>query len=166
MSSIQLPPGARVFVDANTLVFHFAQHPKFGAACTEFMERIGRGELSGFASADVLSDLAHRMMTIEAMQLFGWPAAGISQRLRRHAAEIQRLTLFRRAVDGAHQSGLHLLPVTPQQVSAATAISQQFGLLSGDALIVAVMREHGLVHLASYDSDFDRVAGLTRYAPA
>jgi len=166
MSSIQPPADTRVFVDANTLVFHFAQHARFGAACTELIERIGRGELLGFASADVLSDLAHRMMTIEAMQVLGWPAASIAQRLRRNAAEIQKLTLFRRAVEEAHQSGLHLLPVTPQQVSAATSISQQFGLLSGDALIVAVMREHGLVSLASYDADFDRVPGLIRYAPA
>ncbi len=34
------------------------------------------------------------------------------------------------------------------------------------ALIVAVMQSHGLTNLASSDSDFDRVAGLTRYAPA
>ena len=129
----------------------------------------GSGEASCPASLPltffVLSDLAHRMMTIEAMHLFGWPVTGISQRLRRHAAEIRGLTLFRRAIEGAHQSGLHLLPVSPQQVSAAAAISQQFGLLSGDALIVAVMREHGLVNLVSYDSDFDRVSGITRYAP-
>jgi predicted nucleic acid-binding protein len=39
-------------------------------------------------------------------------------------------------------------------------------LLTGDALIVAVMQAHGLSHLASNDTDFDRVPGLTRYAPA
>jgi predicted nucleic acid-binding protein len=39
-------------------------------------------------------------------------------------------------------------------------------ILSGDALIVAVMREHGLANLASHDADFDRVPGLARYAPA
>jgi predicted nucleic acid-binding protein len=51
-------------------------------------------------------------------------------------------------------------------VSAAAAITQQVGLLSGDALVVAVMQEHGLVNLASHDADFDRVPGLRRYAPA
>jgi predicted nucleic acid-binding protein len=38
--------------------------------------------------------------------------------------------------------------------------------MSGDALIVTVMGHHGLTHLASYDADFDRVPGITRYAPA
>jgi predicted nucleic acid-binding protein len=39
-------------------------------------------------------------------------------------------------------------------------------LLTGDALIVAVMQQQGLSHLASLDSDFDRVPGITRYEPA
>jgi predicted nucleic acid-binding protein len=38
-------------------------------------------------------------------------------------------------------------------------------LLINDALIVAVMTVNGLSRLASHDTDFDRVPGLTRYAP-
>jgi predicted nucleic acid-binding protein len=79
---------------------------------------------------------------------------------------IQKLTLFRQAVEGVQQFGVQRVSVRPRHVSAAAAISQQHGLLSGDALVVAVMREHGLVNLASHDADFDRVHGLTRYAPA
>ena len=40
-----------------------------------------------------------------------------------------------------------------------------FELLTGDALVVAVMQAHGLTHLASNDADFDRVTWLTRYEP-
>jgi hypothetical protein len=32
-------------------------------------------------------------------------------------------------------------------------------------LIVAVLQQHGLTNLASGDTDFDRVTGLTRYGP-
>jgi predicted nucleic acid-binding protein len=48
---------------------------------------------------------------------------------------------------------------------AATNFSQRFELLTGDALIVAVMRQHGLTNLASEDGDFESVPGITRYAP-
>jgi predicted nucleic acid-binding protein len=44
-------------------------------------------------------------------------------------------------------------------------MSQQHELLTGDALIVATMQQHGLTHLASADADFDRVPGITRYTP-
>jgi predicted nucleic acid-binding protein len=50
-------------------------------------------------------------------------------------------------------------------VEAATLVTQQFELLMGDSLIVAVMQAQGLTKLASSDADFDRVSGLTRYAP-
>jgi predicted nucleic acid-binding protein len=38
--------------------------------------------------------------------------------------------------------------------------------LHNDALIIAVMRAHGLTNLASADPDFDRVPGITRYGPS
>ncbi len=71
MTFTDLPAGARVFVDANILVYHFTQHPQFGPPCTALMDRIDRQELFGFVSAHVLSNLAHRMMTIEAIRMPG-----------------------------------------------------------------------------------------------
>jgi predicted nucleic acid-binding protein len=62
--------------------------------------------------------------------------------------------------------GLDVLSVGKNHVSLAPDVSRQTGLLCGDAVVVAVMQAHGLVHLASNDADFDRVPGLTRYAPA
>jgi predicted nucleic acid-binding protein len=32
-------------------------------------------------------------------------------------------------------------------------------------LIVATMRQFGISSIASHDADFDRVPGITRYAP-
>jgi predicted nucleic acid-binding protein len=57
------------------------------------------------------------------------------------------------------------LTFSPSLVEAATLASQKYRLLTGDALTVAVMHAHDLAHLASNDADFDRVSGLTRYAP-
>jgi predicted nucleic acid-binding protein len=62
--------------------------------------------------------------------------------------------------------GVRVLSVDLVHVLSAAALSQQQGLLSGDALVVAVMQAHGLTLVASHDADFDRVPGITRYAPA
>ena len=61
--------------------------------------------------------------------------------------------------------GVQILTIPADMVEKAAGLSQQFGLLSNDALIVAVMQANGLTKLASADTDFDRVSGLTRYAP-
>jgi predicted nucleic acid-binding protein len=58
------------------------------------------------------------------------------------------------------------LTILPTLVVEAAKISQQTGLLSNDALTVAVMQANGITKLASNDADFDRVPGLTRYGPA
>src|SRR5262249_47304837 len=158
--------GDAVFVDANTLVYRFSLHPQFGPACTDLLERVERQELSGYTSTHVLSETAHRLMTLEAITLFHRPQAGIGNRWRTHPADVAKLTNFRVAIARAVQGNLQVLTVTPARLAAGVALSQQIGLLVNDALIVAVMQAQGLSKLASHDADFDTVPGLTRYAPA
>jgi predicted nucleic acid-binding protein len=96
----------------------------------------------------------------------GWTAAKVVQRLRQQPAVLQGLSRFRSALQTVLQSHIEVLTIAPALIATAAAISQRTGLLSNDALIVALVQSHGLAHLASHDADFDRVAGLTRYAPA
>ena len=159
-----LPTGAAVFVDANTFVYHFTRDPIVGPACTAFLDRIEHGDLSGHTSIPVLGEVAHRLMTLEAITLLPRPAAGIGNWLRTHPAEVARLNLFRRAVEEVLRGKLQLLPIAPSVLGAAVVLSQQLGLLTNDALLVALMQANGLSNLASHDTDFDRVPGITRYA--
>jgi predicted nucleic acid-binding protein len=141
-------------------------HALLGPPCEAFLERIDNVELTGYTSAHVVSDTAHRLMTLEANMLWGWPVAGMVHRLKRHPAEVQQLARYRQAIDEITAIGIQVLDISGRLVSLAADVSRQFGLLSSDALIVSVMRHHGLTHLASNDPDFDRVPGITRYAPS
>jgi predicted nucleic acid-binding protein len=165
MTFADLVAGEAVFIDANTLTYHFQPHPTWGLPCTALLQRIENQELAGFTSTHVLSELSHRLMTIQASALFGWPFAGIGNRLRSHPAQVQQLTAFRQALDQVLQSNIQVLMIPPALLAAGAALCQQIGLLSNDGLIVAVMQAHGLTRIASSDADFDRVPGLTRYAP-
>jgi predicted nucleic acid-binding protein len=60
---------------------------------------------------------------------------------------------------------IRVLTIPEGLAETATDVSQQTGLLSNDALLVAVMQANSLTALASHDADFDRVPGLARYAP-
>ena len=164
MSLAAIPSGEAVFVDANVLVYHFTPHPVFGQGCSGLLARIESGDVIGYSSTRTLGEVAHRLMLFEASMVFGWPSK-IVERLKRQPSALQQLTRFRSAVDDTLQSQLQVLAVQPQWIGAAAGISQQHGLLSNDALIVAVMRQHGLVNIASGDTDFDRVAGITRFGP-
>jgi predicted nucleic acid-binding protein len=161
-----LPAGAAAFVDANTFLYHFTRDPQLGAACAALLDRMENGDLSGFTSVPGLGEVAHRLMTLEAITLLQRPAAGIGNWLRTHPAEVSRLSLFRHAIEAVLQGKIQVLPVAPSVLAAAVVLSQQVGLLTNDALLVALMQANGPTNLASHDTDFDRVPGITRYAPA
>jgi predicted nucleic acid-binding protein len=165
MTFADLVAGDAVFVDANTLTYHFQPHPVWGPPCSGLLQRIENQELVGFTSTAALSEVSHRLMTIEASVLFGRPFTNIGNWLRTHPAEVQRLTAFRRAIDRVLQSNLRVLAIDPPLLGSAVALCQQFGLLTNDGLIVAVMQTNGVTRIASHDSDFDRVPGVTRYGP-
>jgi predicted nucleic acid-binding protein len=160
-----IPAGSAVFVDANVFVYYAQPHPTFGPACQELLQRIENQELEGFTSAHALAEVVHRVMTLEAATLFSRPWQGIAGWLKQHPAEAQQLSRHRLIVDDLALIGVQVLEVTGSLVSLGADISRQFGLLTADSLAVAVMRQHGLTFLASHDADFDRVPGLTRYAP-
>jgi predicted nucleic acid-binding protein len=164
MTFADLPGGERLFLDANPLVYHFGSHPVLGSACTQLLRRIENQELAAVTSTHVLSEAAHHLMTLEAATRFGWTSK-VVQHLKQQPSAIQQLSAFRQAVEKVPQLGIQVLPVPADLVATAAVLSQQYGLLSNDALIVAVMQANGLTKLASHDADFDRVPGLTRYAP-
>src|SRR5205807_2667503 len=86
-----IPANAALFVDANTFVYHFSRHPVLAGPCHDLLDRIYRQQLAGFTSSHVLSDVAHRLMTLEAATTLGWTGPNIAKRLRRQPAEIQKL---------------------------------------------------------------------------
>jgi predicted nucleic acid-binding protein len=165
MTFADLLPGDAVFIDANTFTHHFEPNARWGPACTQLLQQIQSQTFVGYTSGHVIGEVSHRLMTIEAQTLWGWQIAGIGNRLRTNPAEVRKLSRFRSAVEDLVQGNLRILVVTPTALVAAVAISQQMGLLTNDALIVALMQAHGLSKIASSDTDFDRVPGITRYAP-
>ncbi len=161
-----LAAGDTIFVDAGPFIHHFEPNALYGPASTDFLERAEKKEIDAVTSTHIVSEVAHRLMTIEAMQTFGWKSGGIALKLRNHPSEAQSLKHFRRAIQEIPLFAVRIIIIDPAWLDSAAAISQQTGLLHNDALVVAAMRALGLTNLASADSDFDRVPGITRYGPA
>jgi predicted nucleic acid-binding protein len=165
MTFADIPAGAAVFLDANTFVYHFIREATRGDACTVLLERLDRREVEGWVSPHILAEVSHRLMTIDACSVFGWPYQGIAARLRRHPQQFRQLAGFRQSLAQIERLALRVVSITNRHVVDAADLSQRYGMLTNDAIVVAVMQDHGLTHLASNDADFDRVPGITRFAP-
>lgn len=82
MTFADLVAGEEIFLDANPFVYHFVADPQYGAACSQLLQRVENQEIQGLTSTHVLTEMAHRIMTVEPIAAFVWPAAGIARRLR------------------------------------------------------------------------------------
>jgi len=165
MTLDQVPAGVHIFVDSNILVYHFQPHPGFGPTCHRLIERIERQDIEGHTSTNLLGELAHRLMVIEAGALPGWAGGKVLNRLKQQLGVVKQLCLFQTAVEAVLQSKIRVHTVPAVLLSTAATLSRQHGLLTTDAVILAVMQAHQLTHLASHDAHFDGLPGLIRYAP-
>ena len=160
-----LVAGDSVFVDSNILIYHFGPHPTLAASCSQLVQRIENLEIHGFTSSHVLGEVVHQLIIMEASKRPGWTTGNVKRRLQKQRGILGTLSLFRSALESVLQSQIRLLPLLPPVLGSAPVICQQYDLLINDALIVALMEANGLTKIASHDMDFDRVHGITRYAP-
>lgn len=84
MTFAHIPSGETVFLDANTFVYSYIPHPTFGTPCHQLLDRADRGDVFGYTSTAMLSEMSHRLMTLESQDLFQWPAASIGKKLRKN----------------------------------------------------------------------------------
>jgi hypothetical protein len=82
MTFDDIPAGSAVFVDANTFIYYLEPHPVFGPPCQQLLLRIEKNELQGFTSSQVLGDVVHRIMTLEAASLISRPMSGMATWLK------------------------------------------------------------------------------------
>ena len=160
-----IPSGARCFVDANVLAYALTDARDYTEPSRRFALRIETGELDAFSTLGVISDAIHATMFAEAILRFGLETVSVRRFLKRNYWRIKELTTFIKSAESLLSSRIMCLPVDPADVLQATHVSREHGLLTNDALIVALMQSHGITHLASNDDDFDHVPGITVWKP-
>jgi hypothetical protein len=96
---------------ANTMIYHFTADPIFGSSCRQLIQQIHTQQLLGFTSTHVLTEVAHRLMTIEAAQTFRRPSVGITQWCRKHPAQVQQLVAFRQAIEEVPRLRIQVLTI-------------------------------------------------------
>lgn len=162
--SLDLPGGANCFVDANIFVYHFVELGQTSEACRAFLQRVLRSELEAVTTSACLADAVHRVMAIEAQGRFNLSSAAVAW-LQRNPQRICELSAFLDAAKQLEILPLRLLATDNRTIREAAEMSRQYGLLTNDATILALMRRQELTHLVTNDDDFDAIPGLTIWKP-
>lgn len=159
-----LPDGADVFIDTNIFVLAGAAG-NLGAQCQELLSRVRQSRIRGFTATFVVAEVTHRVMVNEAREQLQRSARETVEHLQQNPALIRSLTRHLAVASDIGKAGVDILPLTVKDLHASKAYRREHGLLTNDSLIVAVMRNQRLGHLASHDGGFARVTGLQLWDP-
>ena len=153
--------GSRVFVDANIIIYMLGRK---SVQCRSFLTRCDAHAIEGWINTSVVAEVAHRRMMHEAQfrQLVGSnPARALAQKREL----VRQLSVYAGEVRNLLGGGLEVETIRPDDFFTALELQKQHGLLTNDALNLAVARRLGLNEVVTADSNFDYIQGLIVYKP-
>jgi predicted nucleic acid-binding protein len=158
----RLPDGSRLFLDASIFIYHFTGA---SAECRDLLQDCASGRLHGVTSVTVIAEVAHRLMTIEAVARRLITPGNPARKLRERPDVVTSLRDYQTQVATIPAMGIEILPLTEVEVLRSGSLRDRFGLLVNDSLILATTINASLSILASADRDFERVEGLEVVGP-
>lgn len=158
-----IPAGAWVAVDTNILVY---ANQRSSPECVAFLGRCATGDLRGVVPMPMVAELVHALMLIEAREN-NWIERGNPARaLAERPDLVRRLTRYEGRVREFFGIGLRTEPAGAEDVFEAMRIQRETGLLTNDALLLAVARRLNCEAVASADKAIAGVPGFRVHAPA
>ncbi len=158
-----LKAGENVFIDANIFIYSFGAQ---SAECRKLLLRCAKKELTGYTSTPVISEVLHRLMVAEALQKGYINEKNPVRQLKENPATIKKLLIYNHDVNKIFEMNIKVIELTKEYIKESAKIREEEGLLTNDSILVAIMKELGLLNLATNDSDFDHIKWLQIYKPS
>jgi len=157
MGPSELPAGAEVGVDANVFILHFCGR---SPESTAFLRWVEAGEVRAFTTQEVLAEVMHRLMVLEAVAAGAVSGGNPARSLRRKPDIVKELHRYYDDTSAISAMGVRVLPPPVNPLDESHRFRRDAGLLTNDSLLAAVMGESGVRVLVTGDRDFLRVADL------
>ncbi len=162
MRLAQIRNDEEVLIDTNILVYANQQKSH---ECKQLLRRCASREVRGVVVMPVLAELVHTLMIIEAREN-GWiERANPARALAERPEAVQRLARYQTHVRELLGIGMKIEPAVRADILEAMSIQREFGLLTNDALLLAVGRRLNCNSVATADQAFQNATGFMIYAP-
>lgn len=151
-----------VFIDANIFIYHFT-----GASdeSSFFLSRCESGIYNGITSANIILEVLHRLMMVEAVHKRLIHPPNLVNKLKKHPEKIKQLHDYFTNTQKIEQMGIIIRPVSVMTILKSQIQRSRYGLMVNDSIIVTIMEEEGISYLATHDKDFNSVADIKVLCP-
>lgn len=162
----QIPANVPVMLDANIVIYALFPQVSQHESCKKLLEQGARGEVYLYLTANAAADVIHRAMILEllAQESFQKSADAVIH-LKKNPQTVQNLTRYKSILRDLRQTRINILPLTYRDLHNSRQYRDEYGLMTNDSIIVAVMKREKIQHFATNDADFERVPGIAVRSP-
>lgn len=155
--------GTRALIDANIFLYWLTQR---STECGLFLRRCADRSVQGYASVLSLTEVAHRLMILEAKEN-GW-AEGTNpvKALEMRPERVQALRRYEDRLRDILALRLHLEDFQNIDLIESFSIRRRYGLLTNDSILLAVAVRLGIQDVISADKNLGRATGFSVYRPS
>ncbi|MCL4418416.1 MAG: PIN domain-containing protein [Actinobacteria bacterium] len=162
MNLDDLRAGSRVFIDSNIFIYHFIGSSD---SSTNFLLRCSKGELIAYTSLNVILEVMHKLMQVEAVQKNAISSGDMVKKLRSNPDAVKNLSDYYSKSGEIEKVVEHIIPLSYDDVRSSQRFRDKYGLLMLDSLIAHYSFSFCDGNLASNDNDFERVSELNLFYP-
>jgi len=162
LSLDRIPVGTECFIDSNIFIYHFTG---VSDECSRFLKRCENGSITGVTATNVILEVLHRLMMVEAVKKGMVTPPNILKKLQKSYNIIRELVDYSSKVERIHQMGIKILSFSWETVKNSQVVRARYGLMVNDSLIITIMKEAEISVLVSNDEAFKRVEEITLYQP-
>jgi len=155
--------GSSVFIDANIFIYHFTG---VSNECSNFLGRCEHGDLVGITSVNVLLEVLHRLMMVEAFKKNIVKPPNIVKKLKKYPEKIKQLHDYFANTQKISEMGIIVKPISWETILKSQTVRLRYGFMVNDSLVVASMEEENLSLLATNDTGFSILDGFSLYRPS
>ncbi len=154
----------KIYLDTNVFFYFFFENTDYSGWSRRILGKINTGEFSGVTSCFTLEELAYvTLMKLMKEKYKKHP----SDAIRENRSAISELSKPIEKIFSCVYSfeNLEIAPADKKDVWFIPDIMGANLLLPRDSLQIKTMKDYGIKHIASTDSDFDSVKGVERIKP-
>ena len=156
-----------IFVDANIFIYASQGELGYGRACIDFLELIEYMEIKAITTPVVLNEVSYKLLIAKAGELLDtnrfWKIHKELKDQKFIKTCYRIVEEFRDYIDTLR--GLKVEDVRIDDFNRSVDLGHKFGLVTTDSYHAAAMKRLQIKHLATNDSDFERVDFIEVWNP-
>jgi len=162
MNLLQIPQQQPVIIDTNIFVYAAQRNSK---QCIKLLEKCATDEMFGILPTHILAELTHVLMLAEARDLGLINGPNPAKQLSENPNKIKALNRYEILIRDLLSIGLKLESLQREDFLTAMSLQRQYGLLTNDALFLAIAIRLRVTAIVSADSIFKNIQGIFLYSP-